>query len=282
MNSDTTRNSEQLRKEVLTQIDKVDTDIDQIERRLTPGQLIDDAIFESRGRNLQQTFDHLKDNPIGTSFLTLGTLMLMEDDSHRSYETVAKNKVSTETAHLKSTAARKTDSVKESFNSAKSKISAKVNEASRKMDSMKEDAQRSVETKASSAVDKAKEVSRDLQSSFGKDSSPSSSRMDIGRNTGIDSGIKENVSESLSSAKREIRSEVEQMDGTSFMAIGLGLGVLTSASLPVSDTESEFVSEHAGDSLEKFRNDLRDAFNESTTVLKNKVLSDLKDIPIRF
>jgi len=168
--------------------------------------------------------------------------------------------------------------VRGSFESAKSKISAKVNEASQKMHSMKEGAQRSVETKASSAVDKAKEVSRDLQSSFGRDSSPSTSGMDIERN----SGIKENVSESLSSAKREIRSEVEQMDGTSFMAIGLGLGVLTSASLPVSETESEFVSEHAGDSLEKFRNDLRDAFNESTNVLKNKVLSDLKDIPIRF
>lgn len=94
MNSKDTKSSEQLRKDVLVQLDKVDSDIDQMGMRLTPGQFIDDIIYYPRGGNPAATFDLLKDNPVGTTFLTLGTLMLMENEHHMTYEQVARSRVS--------------------------------------------------------------------------------------------------------------------------------------------------------------------------------------------
>jgi hypothetical protein len=230
MNSDTTKNvsSEKLKNDVLNQIDKVDSDIDQIQHRLTPGKIIDDAIFESKGRNLERTFKHLKENPIGTSFLTMGTIMLMESDDSRSYEAVARDKISSGSSKIRKTVTDKSESVKSSLYQAKAKVSDKMDAASRKLDSVKSKA----------------EVPEGVMSQMG--------------------------------------SQVQNMDSSTLMAIGAGLGALTSASLPVSEKESELVSNVAGESIESFRQELREALNESTRILKDRVLGDLKDIPINF
>jgi hypothetical protein len=88
------KSSRELRNQVMNDIQRVKDDIDEIKQRLSPGQIIDDALFfRHPGASPADTYTLLKQNPIGTSFLTLGTLLLMEDDvSHKTYEHLAKDK----------------------------------------------------------------------------------------------------------------------------------------------------------------------------------------------
>jgi len=95
MNSNYTterKSTEELKQQVLQDIKKVKEDFDEIKQRMTPGQLIDDAIFYRHDRNPAAVFEHLKSNPVGTSLLTVGTLLLMENENHQSYESMAKEK----------------------------------------------------------------------------------------------------------------------------------------------------------------------------------------------
>lgn len=96
MKSPSTKSSDELNKEVRSQLGKVRRDVEEIESRLTPGQLIDDAIFYPHGENLAGTFEHLKRNPIGTAFLSLGTILLMEDSHHQTYEHVLREQITNE------------------------------------------------------------------------------------------------------------------------------------------------------------------------------------------
>src|SRR5690606_34723851 len=108
--SQNTKSSDQLKKEVDKEIKNVRRDMDAIEGRLSPGQIIDDAIFYPHGKNLRSTIDHLKRNPIGTTFLSLGTLLLMEDESHQTYEAASRTKI----ASARTGMADKVNSVKSS------------------------------------------------------------------------------------------------------------------------------------------------------------------------
>ena len=83
---DTNKTSEQLQREVHGQIDKIGRNIDNVRSRLSPGAILDDAIFYPHGQSLTDTYTHLKNNPMGTMFLSLGTLLLMEDQKHVTYE----------------------------------------------------------------------------------------------------------------------------------------------------------------------------------------------------
>jgi hypothetical protein len=74
------KSARELKQEIYQQLDEVERDIDKIKARMSPGQIIDDAIFYPRGGDSRLVFDHLRANPIGTTFLTLGTLLLMEDN----------------------------------------------------------------------------------------------------------------------------------------------------------------------------------------------------------
>lgn len=85
-----TKDTHELKKEVSDKLNKVNRSIDRIEKRTTPGQFLDDVIFYPHGGNPKKIYHHLKENPIGASFLALGTLLLMEDDEHKSYESTAK------------------------------------------------------------------------------------------------------------------------------------------------------------------------------------------------
>lgn len=107
MKSQDTKSSDQLKREVDQQVRKVRNDLDALQGRLSPGQLIDDAIFYPHGRNITSTIDHLKRNPVGTAFLSLGTILLMEDENHMTMEAGARNKLTT---------------VKDSFSSVKESI----------------------------------------------------------------------------------------------------------------------------------------------------------------
>lgn len=86
-----TRSTKVLKQQVLQDLGKVNNDLREIQQRITPGQIIDDALSYRRGSgDPARTLQLLKDNPIGTSFLTLGTLLLMESERHQSYEEYAR------------------------------------------------------------------------------------------------------------------------------------------------------------------------------------------------
>ncbi len=86
MNIKDNKSSEELKGEVLHELKTVKSDLDRLQNRLTPGQLIDDALLTSVGKNPRAIFEHLAANPVGTTFLSLGTFLLMENDSHLTHE----------------------------------------------------------------------------------------------------------------------------------------------------------------------------------------------------
>lgn len=140
MNSNTNpsgvKSSKVLKQEVLTQLDKIDTDLDEMQTRMTPGQMIDDVIFYPRGGSPAATFDMLRENPVGATFLTLGTLLLMEDQNHYTYEQLARARVSGVVDSTRMTARNamtsaheRVDQIKGGISSVRERIVSKKDEA---------------------------------------------------------------------------------------------------------------------------------------------------------
>ena len=144
---DNTKSTEELKNQVLSDIEKVKDDFREIKQRMTPGQVIDDALFYRGRREPGETFAHLRENPIGTTFLTLGTLLLMEDEQHRSFESLARVQAT----------------------SAKERVAERVNEAKEKLSRKKEELEATKETideftagKTDEAIERVKDFARDL------------------------------------------------------------------------------------------------------------------------
>lgn len=126
MNSNTNKSSRQLSKEVRHQLNTVDNDIDRLTNRLSPGRLIDDAVFARYRGNPRATFDHLKANPLGATFLTLGSILLMEDENHNSYESLSRKRASSTYAQTQARANSLIDDAKGKVNDLKENISSKM------------------------------------------------------------------------------------------------------------------------------------------------------------
>lgn len=266
MKSQNTKSSDELHNEVRHEIRKVRKDIDELQGRISPGQLIDDVIFYPHGRSPAATFDHLKRNPVGTAFLSLGTILLMEDESHQSLETISKNKVA---------------AVRDKVSEAKSKMNMhptakelaldKMNEFRDKMDEIKSE----VEYKVAAAQDKISKVKDDLDSATPETKNASA----------LKAKVKDKLSGFVSSGKDRIqmgKERIHDMDSTTFMALGAGLGILTGASIPVSDKESSFVDDKFQDKFSGFSSDLQSAINECSNILKDLVVSDVKDFKVNL
>lgn len=86
MNSNLDRNNDpaQIKNQVIQDIKKVRDDINQIKKTLTPGQILDQLIFEQQSP--VESLEYMVKNPIGTSFLTIGSLLLMKNEMNESYE----------------------------------------------------------------------------------------------------------------------------------------------------------------------------------------------------
>lgn len=243
MNSEPTKSSEQLHKEVLRELDKVEMDIDKMKGRMSPGQFIDDAIFYPHGGDINAAFKHLKRNPVGSSFLAIGTLLLMEDEKNDSYETSLKNKARTMTEE------------------AKKKISSAKNNLHR------------AEKPNFNAADEVKEGVREKAREFSK--GLKSKTQDIKtRGQELQNGVRGK----LSSAKENLR----EMDPLAFAAIGIGLGALTGASLAVSEKERGFVDNKLGGRISEFKRDVQTALDESASVLKDVFISDFKNVDVKI
>ncbi len=120
MKSPSTKSADDLKRDVDQDLKRVEEDFDALQARLTPGQLLDDVIFYHRGRSIGATFEHLKENPIGTTFLSLGTLLLMEDEHRGSVETVMGQKIKSIRGGARDTLQTLTESVREKISGLRS------------------------------------------------------------------------------------------------------------------------------------------------------------------
>lgn len=270
MKSQNTKSSDELQREVRHEIRNVRKDIDELQNRMSPGQLIDDVIFYPHGRSPAATFDHLKRNPVGTAFLSLGTILLMEDESRQSFETISKNKV----AAAKSKVTEVTNKMK-MHPTAKELAMDKVNELRDKMDEVKAD----VEYKVAVAQDKLSEVKSETSSSISSMTDEFGNALPATPDVAT---LKTKVSDKFSGLMSAGKDKVHELEPMTFMALGAGLGVITGASLPVSDAERSFVEGKLENKLSGFSEDLQSAINECTNILKDLVVSDVKDFRVNL
>lgn len=120
-NHTNTTNSKSMKEQVLQDIEKVKEDINTIKNRMTPGQIIDDALYSKQNlRDPAVTFELLKNNPVGTTFLTIGTLLLTEYQNQGTFESRAKTRASS----LSSQVSEKVGHLKDNVTQIKQKASA--------------------------------------------------------------------------------------------------------------------------------------------------------------
>jgi hypothetical protein len=283
MKSQNTKSSDELQNEVRHEIRNVRKDIDELAGRLSPGQLIDDVIFYPHGRNPGATFDHLKRNPVGTAFLSLGTILLMEDESNQSFETLSKNKVAavrnkvTEAKQkmnmgptTKELAMDKVNEFKDKMDAIKSDVEYKVAEAQDKMSTVQE----KISSVKSEATDKMSTMSEQVQDKVGSMTDEFGNALPA---TPDAATLKNKVTDKFSGLMSSGKDKVHDLEPMTFMALGAGLGVITGAAIPVSDTEQSFVDGQFQERLSGFSTDLQSAINECTNILKDLVVSDVKD-----
>lgn len=311
MNSNNTnRSTSQLQSDVRAEINQIKQSLENIKNRASPGQLIDDAIFYPHQGNPARTFDHLKRNPVGTTFLAVGTILLMEDSQQRTVESRVGMKVSDartrmsgavgemrESLHHVADSARSTvSSVKGTVSSVKGKVSSTVDGLkSRVKGSSDSDIDSNMSTDQAS-FDNAGMNDRLYVDSLGTGTA-SEGRFDDVKDTL--SGAMENVSDRASQIKTSIgtsthnfsgrvketigtsvdsiRDRVNNMDPITYIALGAGLGALSGAALPVSEAEQRLVDSNLGDGLAVFKTELQAAFHQSFDVMKTEFVSGLTD-----
>ena len=271
MKSQNTKSSGELQREVRQEIRNVNRDIDNIQGRLTPGRIIDDAIFYNHSRSPAAIFDHLKRNPIGTTFLSFGTLLLMEDETNTTYETTARKKIAT---------ARTT--VNDKIAVAKEKIQSHMPVKDPFEPSISEKAKEKLIHVKDTFDSKVSEIRESLKDTF-LSADESNSEGYAGLDVESTKGSKlQNVKEKLSAGLVQGKEKLQNMDHTTFMALGAGLGVLTGASLPISEAEERMVHDKLEGRLSDFNSELREAMNECSNILKDLLINDLKEYPVKF
>lgn len=246
----TTKSSEDLKNQVLSDIQKVKDDFKEIEQRLTPGQIIDDAIYFRRGGgDPAKTFAHLKANPIGTSFLTLGTLLLMEDEGHHSFEDLTREKASTVKNEISTRMNEVTSYAKETAGHVKKNIKSKLHRES-SSENAKQSAQEGVESVKSTLHE-------------------------------VNSKLNETVQNVRDKGHKAIEAS-KNIDLLTYLALGAGLGTITGTSLPVSDKEKQVLGSNVEDKLAKFTSELQDALNQSVNILKNEFVGSMAHFDLKL
>ena len=268
MNSKDNKTSRELKREVLQELNQVNSDIDRIQGRMTPGQFIDDALFQPVGRSPRAIFDHLKANPVGTAFLGLGTLLLMEDDNHVTYEKQMK---------LRSGAALENSRYQATL--LKGKISDIRGEVNGKVHGVID----RTKSKVTGLKEKVSGLTSHVtgENSLGEGGELGASSID----DRIDSlkGSFDDVKQSISNVRETVFNEVEavkNLDPMTYAALGAGLGALTGIALPVSEKEQTLIDQKAAGRLNEFSAEFQDAINQSIKVLKDEFLGRFTDFDV--
>ncbi|HXH74879.1 MAG TPA: hypothetical protein VNJ08_07930 [Bacteriovoracaceae bacterium] len=291
MNSDINntprKSSRELKNEVMNDLKKLNRDVDQLKDHLTPGQIIDDAIYYRQERTPRATFDYLKQNPVGTSFLALGTMLLMEDERHRSMEAIAREKASGVMDSARSTV----DGVRERVEGVKAKVGDMSASIKSKLPGNKVD---SSENYVTGVYDSGSEYgfADDAQSSRFEGSMDAAKSKLSSAKESVQAkipDIKNKASQGLDAAKSKISSATESVKGQfqeginsarnmeplTYVVLGAGLGTLTGASLPLMEREKSFVDNNLEDKISDFTTELQAALNESANILKSEFFNDI-------
>ncbi|MFP5385534.1 MAG: hypothetical protein ACLGHN_05605 [Bacteriovoracia bacterium] len=283
MKSQNTKSSNELQKEVHKEIRNVKRDLDEIQGRLSPGQIIDDAIFYPHGRSLGSTFDHLKRNPVGTTFLSLGTILLMEDETHKTYETSAKTKFSSAKTDLNTRVQTMKENVKAKIPHKDptapgigEKLKNKVQGVKEGLSSKAGEIKENVQSKATEVQENLQHQSSDMRA----DAEAAFSNLDV-QDESSGAFNKDKVKEKISDFAESGKSKVKDLDPMAYMALGAGLGALTGASLPVGNKEEEFVDSKLSDKFSNLSDEIQQAINESSNILKDLVIQDVKDFDLK-
>lgn len=284
MKSQNTKSTDELQNDVKSQLNRVEADMNAIQDRISPGQFIDDAIFYSKGRNIRGTIDHLKNNPVGTAFLSLGTILLMEDNEHHTMEynarerakslkqsvTDVKTAIKNQLPHDEleaGTVPNKADMLKGKVANLKDAVQAKVHDLKEKIPKKE-----------------------DIENRFGLNEPVQTEETNFSFTTeDTKVPLKDRAKETLSTVKGKAndyltlgKEQVQNLDPLTFMALGAGLGALTGSALPVSEKEKELMAGKFDDKLTNFRTDIENAINECSNILKDLVISDVKDYNVRL
>ncbi len=261
MNSKDTKTSRELKREVLDDLNQVNKDMNRIQGRLTPGQLIDDALFQPINNNPRAMFDHLKANPIGTAFLGLGTLLLMEDESHVTYEGQVR---------------KRTSSLYENTRYQATLLKSRVSDVNRDVNQKVS----GVSGKIQGAIDRTKSKVDGLKN---KINSGGTGEYDLGEGGELGASSIDDLKEKISSFKGQALEQVDavkNLDPMTFAAIGAGLGALTGIALPVSEKEQTMINQKAAGKLNEFSSEFQEALNQSVKVLKDELLSKFTDFDV--
>jgi hypothetical protein len=216
MNSNTNKTSRQLSKEVRNQLNAVESDIDRLTNRLSPGRFIDDAVFARYRGNPRATFDHLKENPLGTTFLTLGTILLMEDENHNSYESLSRKRASSTYSQTQDRANSLMADAKDKVSDIKEGISSKMphkehtaGQAPNKMDIAKS----RINSTKENLVSKAQETIENVKHKYESKDQDATSGSDIGLGTNkLDTGLSADSSgsNSFQDKKEDLRAKAQE------------------------------------------------------------------------
>lgn len=313
------KSAAQLKQEVLQDIRKLGQDVDQLKDHLTPGQIIDDALFYRQERTPRATFDYLKANPVGTSFLAIGTLLLMEDQQNRSFESIARTQASgvidsarTSYQGVRSSVEGRVESVKGAAASVKQKVqnvkgrfkkgepgyeesgfatgdlSTSINggpEAGMYGSSEAEGSEfgRTMDSLKGNVSD----MKESIQAKIPDVKAGASQMVDEakGRWSTTKDSVRESVSSAVGSVKESFQGGVERarnLDPLTYAILGAGLGTLTGASLPLFEREKAFVDSTLDTRLSQFTQDLEAALNESANILKNEFFGDISRLDLNI
>ncbi len=271
MNSRDNKSSGELKREVLHELNNVNNDLDRIQGRMTPGQFIDDALFTPVGRNPRAIYDHLIANPIGTAFLSLGTLLLMEDDSHVTYET----QMRTRTSGVYHRSIDQVDAVKAKVSGVNQKLHGAIDRTKEKIDQSK-DKITGLKNKVTGKLD-----------SFQNGNNTGEADLYQGGELGANSidTLKDNIGEDFDQVKQTVSTKmdtVKNLDPMTFAAIGAGLGALTGIALPVSDKEQTLIDQKLGGKMSVISSEFQDALNQSVKMLKDELLGKFTDFDVNL
>lgn len=274
------KNSQQLQREADEQINKIGARVDDVRARMSPGALLDDAIFYPHGQSLKSTYGHLKRNPMGTMFLSLGTLLLMEDREHVTYETRFKDSAARTVEHGKDSAARAKENIAHKASELGEKARHKVQETKERMGHKAEELKEEGAQKIDSAKARAKTKTSAMEAKTSKTSHGAKelAREGIERAKESAREVRERARHGLDSARERIGSAgpVGQIHPFAIASLGLGMGATFGASFPMGRIEERFKDPEVHGRIQRLSEEFDDAIRESGERIKNHLIDELK------
>ncbi|MBD63717.1 MAG: hypothetical protein CME62_00795 [Halobacteriovoraceae bacterium] len=262
MHSDTHKSSDEWQKEVEIQLAKVSDDMRKIDENLTPGRIIDKAIFNKFHGDRLAMLEHLKNRPIGTAMLASGILALGQDEESREnmkYKMqVKKGEYSARYQIAKNKLADKVDHLKENISSHEKNIKIPHPHTEYK----------------SHRIDNEEEfLTRDANITMNDEFREDSYSLHNEHHSKVED-LKNKSKENYRQAKESLASTIDEHP-LSIAALGFSLGALSASGFPASERETQFAQETGADFFQKLSEDFDQALNKSVDLLRDRFIKDL-------